>query len=98
MSANMNGAIHISTPDGWACEANPDNCYIFGSTIPMIDHEQDRYDADCLMEALEEAKSAYYDNKPGLYEKALAAKLEAETQWDSGRMMREYAALYGIEV
>ena len=102
MSAAMNGAIHMSTRDGWALEQNPANCFLFGAVWPPplapgpwseeICRWQDAYDAQELKRALETACRMFYSNRIDWYRKALAAKHEAEERWCSDRMAREYSA------
>jgi len=88
MSAAMNGAINASTPDGWICEANSDNCFIFGYRHTAVD--QDAYDAEELKKCLEQAAEIFYNEKEQWYEKALRAKREAEQIWTSDRMAAQY--------
>ncbi|MDO8504395.1 MAG: alpha-glucan family phosphorylase, partial [Candidatus Liptonbacteria bacterium] len=97
MSAALNGALNISTPDGWMEEANPDNYFPFGSAFTM-GNDQDAHDArelrKCVLRAV-----ALSRKKPELIaQKRLAAKLEAEEQFSTDRMVREYAHLYEIEL
>jgi glycogen phosphorylase len=95
MSANLNGAIHISTPDGWAYESDPNNCLLFGSAELMRDYEQNKIDSACLREVMDTALVMDNQTRFGM---AMSAKIEAEKRWTSDRMMREYAKLYDIEI
>ena len=90
MSAAMNGAINMSTPDGWMPEANPENCFLFGARFAASD--QDAYDAEKLRDALDQVLVMYFT--PGEWSKRqLAAKLEAEMRWTSDRMVSQYQEL-----
>jgi starch phosphorylase len=68
MSAAMNGAVNMSTHDGWICEfINHGNN---GFVVPPIDYEnihvqeQDEYDLNKIYELLEnQVLPMYYDNK-----------------------------------
>ena len=94
MSAAMNGAIHMSTPDGWACEANPENCFLFGSDQHLAGgYSQDAHDAVELKNTLEQALDMHYRSKNKWYEKSFNAKTEAEERWTSDRMVAEYEKL-----
>ena len=88
MSATMNGAIHMSIPDGWVCEANADNAFIFGTRYPLVD--QDAFDLQGLKKQTHRAIDMYYDSAHEWYEMALRGKHESETQWTSDRMLSEY--------
>jgi len=89
MSAAMNGALNISTPDGWMSEANEENAFLFGSGTRMTG--QDAYDAEKLHTALGAALELYGD-QDALLAKAMCAKQEAETRWTTDRMVGEYAS------
>ena len=88
MSAMMNGAIHMSTPDGWAREEFPENCFVFGTRLESDD--QDKFDAEKLQDCIANALALYEHDKSGWYEKAFDAKREAEENWTSDRMLAEY--------
>ena len=97
MSAAMNGAINISTPDGWMPETNPRNCFLFGSATPMPNvGTQDRYDAAELRTAVGNALTMYYHDQDEWSEIQLLAKLEVEKKYTSDRMIKEYALLYDL--
>lgn len=99
MSAAMSAAMNLSILDGWYCEANAENCFIFGSEDQTgKSYEQDAYDARKLQEKLPEVLESYKDRE-GWYRKCFNAKLEAEEHWTSDRMVRQYAErLYGIRL
>ncbi len=88
-SAAMNGAINISTPDGWYLEADPANYFGFGLTEARPD--QDVLDGIALPSAIDQrVLPLYYDDKVRWYEMALDAKDEAEDRWSSIRMLGDY--------
>ena len=88
-SATMNGAINMSTPDGWYLEANEEFYFRFG-----LDHHrdgQDKIDGIALRKCIDErVLPMYYGDKGHWYHMALNAKLEAEEMWSSDRMLRDY--------
>lgn len=88
MSAAMNGAVNMSTPDGWMCETDPKNCFLFGAQWERGD--QDDYDAVELRKALETAAELFYSSPKKWCEMALRAKIEAEELWTSDRMVYDY--------
>lgn len=90
MSAAMNGAINVSTPDGWYLEADDNLHFRFGINYHCIG--QDRIDNIALKECIDQrVLPMYYGNKEEWYSIALKAKIEAETMWSSDRMLQDYA-------
>lgn len=95
MTAAMNGAVNLSTDDGWIPEfakyginsfvvpkANYDN---------MTVHEQDEYDLNKLYDILEnEILPLYYDRHDAWREIVKNGMTDVEEQFDSKRMAREY--------
>ena len=95
MTASMNGAVNLSTNDGWIREfinhgnngfvvplANYDNMHI---------HEQDQYDLDQLYDILEnEMLPMYYDNPSNWREIMKNGMRDVRWQFDSNRMAKEY--------
>lgn len=88
MSGMMNGALHASTPDGWALEQNRENCFIFGTTLQLPD--QDNYDADRLRVSLMHALTMYECDQNGWSEMRFRAVKEAEEHWTGNRMIKQY--------
>ena len=94
MSACMNGAIHLSIPDGWHPEFAKDGINAF--TIPPCDHtlppeEQDRLDNKALMDLLEESViPMYYDEPKEWVEMMKHSMGDIIPAFDSGRMAHEY--------
>lgn len=88
MSATMNGAIHMSTPDGWVCEADPSNMFSYGTRYPLPD--QDAFDLQELKKVMHRAVEMHYDSPEEWYAMALAAKQESESQRTSDCMLKEY--------
>ncbi|MBI3420859.1 MAG: hypothetical protein HY006_02245 [Candidatus Sungbacteria bacterium] len=91
MGNAQNGGIHLSTPDGWACEQDPENNMLFGTPHPLSD--QHSFDAAALRQTVDYAAWIFYHEPRDWWIKALRAKKEAETQWSSDRMAAQYAQL-----
>jgi starch phosphorylase len=103
MAAAMNGAINVSTPDGWFPEFAKDKVNSF--VVPpapsgLSDHEQDAIDANNLYDLLEkEIIPMYYD-----YSARWLAILKNSMQdiipnFDSNRMAAEYyEKMYSVTV
>lgn len=91
MSSAMNGALNMSTPDGWMLEANGDNFFPFGSRYSVGSAaDQDSYDAERLREDFPVPMHQYYFDRQEWHGTTLRAKREAEERWTSDRMVREY--------
>ena len=94
MSASMNGAIHVSTNDGWHPEFVKEG--INGFTIPPIDHTaptevQDREDNKHLMDILEnQIIPLYYDHPEQWTQMMKRAMSDVIPAFDSSRMAHEY--------
>ncbi len=94
MSAAMNGAINLSTLDGWhpEFEKNGINCF----TIPAVDsglanEEQDRIDNKNLMNILfNEVIPMYYGNSEKWVNIMKNSMTDTINAFDSGRMVHEY--------
>ncbi len=98
MTAAMNGAVNLSTMDGWIPEfIQPgDN----GFAVPMADYaqmdqaQQDQYDLDTLYNLLEtEILPAYYEDRSRWRGITQAGMRDVRVRFDSGRMAREYYEL-----
>lgn len=95
MTAAMNGAVNLSTHDGWICEfINHGNN---GFVVPPIDYsavhvqEQDQYDLDQLYKILEEqVVPLYYGNKDTWRQIVKNGMRDVRIQFDSNRMAHEY--------
>ncbi|MBI4569895.1 MAG: alpha-glucan family phosphorylase [Planctomycetes bacterium] len=102
MKACANGALHISTLDGWWPEAyHPDLGWAIGGEEDFEDHEyQDQVEADLLMRLLEEQVAPlYYDrDKRGIPVEWLARVKRSIAAivpfFNTFRMVREYATDY----
>lgn len=92
MSAALNGTLNLSTPDGWMAEANPENCFLFGSSY-SLGNMHDAFDAKELRTKLSQVLAMFRKDKDTLNKKTLAAKIEAEEHWTSDRMVEEYKSL-----
>lgn len=94
MSAAMNGAINLSTQDGWHPEFERHGINSF--TIPAIDptlpiEEQDILDNKHLMKILsKEVIPMYYNNKEKWLEIMKNSMIDTINAFDSGRMAHEY--------
>jgi starch phosphorylase len=95
MTASMNGAVNLSTNDGWIREfINHGNN---GFVVPLANydnmsvHEQDQYDLEQLYEILEnEILPMYYDNPSNWREIMMNGMRDVRWQFDSNRMAKEY--------
>jgi len=98
MTAAMNGAVNVSTHDGWICEfINHGNN---GFVVPPIDyskvsvHEQDAYDMEQLFEILEnQVLPLYYNGKDTWRQIIKNGMRDVRYQFDSNRMAHEYYEL-----
>lgn len=95
MTASMNGAINLSTDDGWIPEFI--NHGHNGFVVPKADyahmtvHEQDQYDLDKLYEILEkEILPLYYDNYPTWRQLMKNSMQDVRFTFESNRMAHEY--------
>ncbi len=95
MTAAMNGAVNLSTNDGWICEFinNGNN----GFVVPPVDYmnmhveEQDNYDLNKLYEILEsEILPLYYDDRDTWRQIVKNGMRDVQVQFDSNRMANEY--------
>lgn len=95
ITAAMNGAVNVSTNDGWICEfVNHGNN---GFIVPPIDyskvnvHEQDAYDLEQLYHILEnQVLPLYYENKDTWRQVIKNGMRDVRIQFDSNRMADEY--------
>lgn len=95
MTAAMNGAVNLSTADGWIPEfIRPGEN---GFLVPPADYanmsteEQDRYDLDALYDLLEhQILPMYYEDRDGWRHIVQNAMADVQVQFDSNRMAREY--------
>ena len=95
MTAAMNGAVNVSTHDGWICEfINHGNN---GFVVPPVDYanmhvqEQDEYDLNKLYEILEnQILPMYYNNFEVWRQIVKNGMRDVRFQFDSNRMADEY--------
>ncbi len=94
MSAAMNEALIVSTPDGYLCrDVNHKNYFLFGSAYPMQNTgTQDMYDGEELKTAIGNAIMMHC-NEEEAHRMRLAAKKEAVEYFNTDRVVREYNAL-----
>ncbi|MHA4842856.1 alpha-glucan family phosphorylase [Flavitalea antarctica] len=94
MSAAMNGAINLSTPDGWFPEFANDkqNAFVLGRTDPSLpEHEMDDIDCKNLYDYLENyIVPHYYEDQQGWTNIMVQSMLDVVPRFDSNRMVAEY--------
>ncbi|MFY8128493.1 MAG: alpha-glucan family phosphorylase [Chitinophagaceae bacterium] len=98
MTASMNGAINLSTDDGWIPEFSKQG--VNSWVVPKADydnmnvHEQDEYDLNALYDLLEnEIIPMYYENRDKFREVQKNAMKDVRVEFDSNRMAHEYYEL-----
>jgi starch phosphorylase len=95
MTAAMNGAVNLSTNDGWICEFinNGNNGFVVPPADYMNMHveEQDNYDLNKLYDILEnEILPIYYDDHDTWRQIMKNGMRDVQFQFDSNRMANEY--------
>lgn len=95
MTAAMNGAVNLSTNDGWICEFinNGNNGFVVPPADYMNMHveEQDEYDLNKLYDILEkEILPLYYDDFDTWRQIVKNGMRDVQVQFDSNRMANEY--------
>ena len=94
MTAAMNGAINLSTFDGWVCEFAKDgeNSFIIPPADPSLSPEsRDRYDMLGFYGTLRERILPLYYNQPDQWAKLMLRSMnDIVPYFDSDRMAAEY--------
>ncbi len=94
MTAAMNGAVNISTFDGWVCEFSKSghNSYIIPEADRNLSSEaRDQHDMLGFYQLMDtEVLPLYYGNKDGWWDLVLNSMNEVVPFFDSGRMADEY--------
>lgn len=96
MSANMNGALHLSIFDGWTVEGTFSGINGYAIEYPEIDDEmswEERHwkDHKCLMSIIEDQiVPTYYENKVEWARLMRQAIRTSEAYFNSDRMVIEY--------
>ena len=96
MSANANGALHLSTFDGWTVEGTFDGINGYPIEYPELDDEmpwEERHwkDHECMMNKIEnEIIPTYYENKAEWARLMQQAIRTSEAYFNSDRMVVEY--------
>jgi starch phosphorylase len=95
MTAAMNGAVNLSTNDGWICEFinNGNNGFVVPPADYMNMHveEQDNYDLNKLYEILEtEILPIYYNDYDTWRQIIKNGMRDVQFSFDSNRMANEY--------
>jgi starch phosphorylase len=94
MTAAMNGALNLSTMDGWMLEfgKHKENSFL----VPLVDqslpvHEQDNIDRENLMQILEkDVIPTYYKRPERWFEMVQNSMTGVLEYFDSDRMATEY--------
>lgn len=96
MSANMNGALHLSIFDGWTVEGTFNGINGYTVEYPGLDDEmpwEERHwkDHDCIMSIIEDQIiPTYYENKDEWARLMRQAIRTSEAYFNSDRMVIEY--------
>jgi starch phosphorylase len=94
MTAAMNGALNLSTFDGWVCEFAKDghNSFIIPPADPELDPDlRDRQDIQGFYKALnEQVLPLYYDHSEKWHKMVLHSMNEVVPFFDADRMVDEY--------
>ncbi|GAB3957960.1 alpha-glucan family phosphorylase [Spirosoma harenae] len=94
MTAAMNGAVTISTNDGWVREfAKPgENCFLVPTADPLLPyHARDEHDRDHLFTLLEnEILPMYYDRPADWQSIVLQSMNDVNAYFGSNRMATDY--------
>ena len=96
MSANANGALHLSTFDGWAVEGTFPGINGYTIEYPGLDddiprEERHKKDNECLMDIIEnQIIPTYYNDKVKWATMMRQAVRTAEAYFNSDRMVIEY--------
>ena len=95
MTAAMNGAVNLSTNDGWICEFinNGNNGFVVPPADYMNMHveEQDNYDLNKLYEILENEILPIYYNEYDTWRQIMKNGMrDVQFTFDSNRMANEY--------
>jgi starch phosphorylase len=94
MAAAMNGAVNVSTPDGWFPEFSRPDINSFVVPCPdttLSEHEQDSLDAESLMDILEKKVLPAYYNQPKEWTSMMKNGMtDAIPFFDSDRLARQY--------
>jgi len=97
MTAAMNGAVNLSTDDGWIPEFINHGHNGFVVSKADYDHmtvyEQDEYDFNKIYELLEQILPLYYDNYDTWRQIMKNGMRDVRFQFDSNRMAHEYYEL-----
>jgi glycogen phosphorylase len=94
MTAAMNGAVNLSTHDGWVCEfaKNGENSFIIPAADPALSPEsRDRHDLLGFHSLMDETVlPLYYDDPAGWSKLVLQSMNDVVPFFDSDRMAAEY--------
>jgi glycogen phosphorylase len=95
MKAALNGALNVSTPDGWWAEAyTPEIGWAIDAGEYEDEAEQDAADAAELFRLLEDEIVPAYADRAGWLDRAAASIAAVGARFGADRMVREYAEGY----
>jgi starch phosphorylase len=94
MTAAMNGAVNISTNDGWVREFTKpgENSFLVPTADPLLpDHARDEHDRDHLFDLIEnEIMPLYYDRPADWQALVLRSMNDVNNYFGANRMAAEY--------
>jgi len=93
MTAAMNGAINLSIPDGWVPEfaRHGENSFVIEPAAAPVPEENDKTDANRLLDMLEKEVIPLYYTNPGRWLSIMKTSMrDVLPQFDSARMVKEY--------
>ncbi len=92
MTAAMNGAINLSTYDGWVCEFSDDsNSFIVPVADGTNDYVRDQTDMSNILDEIENKIIPLYYNEPQKWNKMVLKSMnDVNDYFDSDRMADEY--------
>ncbi|WP_259016030.1 alpha-glucan family phosphorylase [Emticicia fluvialis] len=92
MTAAMNGALNLSTFDGWICEfATKQNSFVVPVAPGYPEHDRDTQDINNLFDALEQHILPVYYDKPAEWQQMVWQSMQdVNAFFDSDRMATEY--------
>jgi starch phosphorylase len=95
MKAALNGALNVSTLDGWWAEAyTPEIGWAIGGDDLADDGEQDAADAVDLYRVLDEEVVPAFADTAGWLDRVAASIALVGSRFGADRMVREYAERY----
>jgi glycogen phosphorylase len=94
MTAGMNGALNISTDDGWICEfaQHGKNSFVLPKApVHFDERHRDEFDRKNFFKVMQEEVLPCYYNKPAKWAELMMQSMkDVHTGFESGRMADEY--------